>query len=134
MLRPGKVTRIPAGHREDTFTCSHIVCSGMESIRALRIVCASVQRAKEREPLVPHETPSHAWQIVGTDLFFINHDTYLLVSDYYSKFPFVDVIPSPVTSAAVIAKTTALCRAWRTTTCDQRQWRSLQLWCIDEVR
>ena len=51
--------------------------------------CQEVQRAQPRERLMPHETPSRAWQIVGTDLFVINRETYLHVSDYYSKFPFV---------------------------------------------
>ena len=70
--------------------------------------CQAVQPAQPREPLVPHETPSRAWQIVGTDIFVIHRDTYLLVSDYYSKFPFVYVIPSPVTSTPVIGKMKAL--------------------------
>ena len=70
--------------------------------------CQAVQPAQPREPLVPHETPSRAWQIVGTDIFVINRETYLLVSDYYSKFPFVYVIPSPVTSTPVIGKMKAL--------------------------
>ena len=70
--------------------------------------CQEVQRAQPREPLMPHETPSRAWQIVGTDLFVINRETYLLVPDYYSKFPFVYVIPSPVTSTAVITKMKSL--------------------------
>ena len=67
-----------------------------------------MQRAQQRQPLMPDETPSRAWQIVGTDLFVINRETYLLVSDYYSKFPFVYLIPSPVTSTAVIAKIKSL--------------------------
>ena len=66
--------------------------------------CQEVQRAQLREPLVPYETPSRAWQIVETDIFVISLETYLLVSDYYSKFPFVYMIPSPVTSIAVIGK------------------------------
>ena len=70
--------------------------------------CQEVQRAQPREPLMPHETRSRAWQVVGTDLFVINRETYLLVSDYYSKFPFVYIIPSPVTSTAVIAKMKSL--------------------------
>ena len=57
---------------------------------------------------MPHETPSRAWQIVGTELFVINRETYLLVSDYYSKFPFVSIIPSPVTSTTVIVKMKSL--------------------------
>ena len=40
---------------------------------------------------------------MGTDLL-----SYLLVPDYYSKFPFVYVIPSPVTSTAVIGKMKSL--------------------------
>ena len=70
--------------------------------------CQEVHRAQPRKPLVPHETTSRAWQIVGTVLFVINRETYLLVSDYYSKFPFVFVIPSPMTSTAVIGKMEAL--------------------------
>ena len=49
-----------------------------------------------------------AWQIVGTDMFVIKRETYLLVSDYYSKFQFVYVIPSPVSSTVVIAKIKSL--------------------------
>ena len=45
--------------------------------------CQQMQRAQQRQPLMPHDTPSRAWQIVGTDLFVINRETYLLVSDYY---------------------------------------------------
>ena len=51
--------------------------------------CQQMQHAQRRQPLMPHETPSRAWQIVGTDLFVINRETCLLVSDYYSNFPFV---------------------------------------------
>ena len=70
--------------------------------------CQEVKRAQPREPLMPHETLSRAWQIVGTDLFVINRDTHLLVSDYYSTFPFIYIIPSPVTSTAVIGKMKSL--------------------------
>lgn len=32
------------------------------------------------------ELPERPWQKVGSDLFTFNHDTYLLVVDYYSRF------------------------------------------------
>ena len=48
--------------------------------------CEGVQRAQPRVPLMTHETPSIAWQIVGTDLFVIYRETYLLVSDYTRSF------------------------------------------------
>ena len=71
-------------------------------------MCQEVQRVQSREPLMPHEIPSPTWQIVETDLLDINRETYLHVSDYYSKFPFIYMIPSPVTSAAVIGKMKSL--------------------------
>ena len=55
-----------------------------------------------------HETPSRAWQIVGTDFFVINRETYLIVSDYCSKCPLVYIVPSPVTSTDVIGKMKSL--------------------------
>ena len=41
-------------------------------------------------------------------MFVIKRETYFLVSDYYSKFQFVCVIPSPVSSTVVIAKIKSL--------------------------
>ena len=40
----------------------------------------------------------------GTDLFVINRDSYLIICDYYSKFPFVYKIDGQVTSDAVIKR------------------------------
>ena len=90
--------------------------------------CQQMQRAQQHQPLMPHETPSRAWQIVGTDLFVINSETYLLVSDYYYKFPFV------YEHSRHCEDEVSLWQARSTTTCDQRQWRPLQLRCIEEVR
>ena len=51
-----------------------------------------------------HELPTRPWQIVGTDLFAIREDTYVLICDYYSKFPFVYRIEGKVTSDRLISK------------------------------
>ena len=51
-----------------------------------------------------HELPTHPWKIYGTDLFMIGRDTYLLICDYYSKFPFVYHIKGKVTSDAIVSK------------------------------
>ena len=51
-----------------------------------------------------HELETHPWQIIGTDLFAIRQDTYLLICDYYSKFPFAYRIKGKVTSEAIISK------------------------------
>ena len=57
-------------------------CFGTGSITTLTLLCASVQRAKKCS--VPNRVSHsyhtrHPWQIVGTDLFVINRETYLLV-------------------------------------------------------
>ena len=77
---------------------------------------------------MPYETQSRTWQRVGTDLFVINREIYLLLCDYYSKFPFVYMIPSPVTSTAVIGKMKSLFaeQGSSTTTSDYRHRRSFQ--------
>ncbi|XP_055843088.1 uncharacterized protein K02A2.6-like [Episyrphus balteatus] len=39
------------------------------------------------EPLIPTETPKNPWQMVGADIFFCQSKTFLVVSDYFSRFP-----------------------------------------------
>ena len=67
-------------------------------------VCQQMQRSQPHEPLKQHEVPTRPWQIVGTDLFVVNRDSYLIICDYYSKFPFVYNIDGQVTSDAVIKR------------------------------
>ena len=67
--------------------------------------CAPCQRNHSmnvKEPLMPHDIPQKPWHTLGSDLFFWNNSPYLLVSDYYSKFPLVrklDNIQSDTTLA-----------------------------------
>ncbi|XP_014672357.1 PREDICTED: uncharacterized protein K02A2.6-like, partial [Priapulus caudatus] len=51
--------------------------------------CQHNQKANMKEPLMPHDVPPRPWHTLGSDLFFWNNSSYLLVSDYYSKFPLV---------------------------------------------
>ena len=66
------------------------------------------QRSYATETLIPHELPTRAWQILGTDLFHFDnkeYQYYLIVADYYSKFPFIRKMPTPCTSHAVVTAT-----------------------------
>ena len=40
-----------------------------------------------KEPLLPTATPTRPWQMLGTDLFVHKGKHYLLVTDYYSRYP-----------------------------------------------
>ena len=52
-------------------------------------ICLEHQRAQQAEPLMQHEIPQRPWSVVGTDLFEQNGKQFLLIADYYSKYPVV---------------------------------------------
>ena len=37
--------------------------------------------------MIPHAIPEHPWQTVGADYFTYGGKDYLLIVDYYSKYP-----------------------------------------------
>lgn len=55
-----------------------------------------------KQPLMPSEMPSHAWERVGTDLFEFNKKMYLLIVDYYSRWIEVRHLPNSQTAGEVI--------------------------------
>ena len=70
--------------------------------------CQELRKSNAKETLKPQEVPTRAWQILGTDLFHFNDNEYLIIADYYSKYPFVRTMPKPCTSHAVVAATKGL--------------------------
>ena len=65
-------------------------------------ICQEALPEQPKEPMILSDVPPRAWHTVGADLFYSKGTEYLLVSDYYSKFPFVRRLPAKCTSAAVI--------------------------------
>lgn len=57
------------------------------------IVCAE-ERSARHEPLIPSEFPERPWQKVGMDLFYDNGKWYMVVCDYYSRYPEVVTLQS----------------------------------------
>ena len=54
------------------------------------------------EPMIPSKLPNYPWQKIATDLFELKGVTYLLVVDYFSRFPEVAKLTT-TTSASVIS-------------------------------
>ena len=52
-----------------------------------------------REPLLV--TPLQDWEIVGTDLFEWKGEQYLIIVDYYSRYPEIARLSSTTSSAAI---------------------------------
>ena len=42
-----------------------------------------------KEPLQPHDIPEGNWRKLGIDYFAFNGNSYVLICDYFSKFPFL---------------------------------------------
>ena len=49
-------------------------------------ICNAFRHQQQKETLKSHEIPSLPWQVVGTDLFEYGGQTYLVVTDFYSKY------------------------------------------------
>ena len=63
--------------------------------------CQENQAANRKEPLQQTEIPSGPWKMLGTDIFEAKGKQYVILSDYFSKYPLIREIIAPVTSAAV---------------------------------
>ena len=63
--------------------------------------CMQYGKQQQKQPLQQHSLPSYPWQKLASDLFDYKGSQYLVVADYYSKFPIVRKLSS-TTSAAVI--------------------------------
>lgn len=63
--------------------------------------CLTFSNANRKEPLIPHIVPRNPWEKVAIDLFQLYDKMYMLVVDYFSKYPEVVCLPS-TTSQNVI--------------------------------
>ena len=55
-----------------------------------------------REPLITSQLPKYPWQKIGADLFVYNGNDYLIVVDYFSRFP--EVVKLSTTTAQAVIK------------------------------
>ena len=63
-------------------------------------VCQTFSRSQQRETLLPHEVPQDTWEKLGINFFEFQSTTYLLMADYYSRFPVIRKIRSINASAS----------------------------------
>lgn len=63
------------------------MCKDIENTVASCETCATYQRQNQKEPLIPHPVPERPWSKLGADIFEFEGRSYLLIVDYYSKYP-----------------------------------------------
>ena len=73
----------------------------IDTIASHCVSCQEAQPRQQREELHPSEVLPCAWHTIGADLFFLNEADYLIVADYYSKYPFVYRLPSTESSTVI---------------------------------
>lgn len=73
------------------------------------LTCAKNARPR-REPMMPTELPTYPWQKVGTDLFQLKGKTYLVVVDYFSRFPEVQALSKIDSESVIVALKTIFTR------------------------
>ncbi|UYV63574.1 K02A2.6-like [Cordylochernes scorpioides] len=59
------------------------------------------ERKNRHQPLLPSELPNCPWEKVGVDLFTLKGQNYLLIKDYYSRYPEIARLED-MTAASVI--------------------------------
>ncbi|XP_064212655.1 uncharacterized protein K02A2.6-like [Tribolium castaneum] len=65
-------------------------------------ICIKLRRPTV-DPMLPSEVPSRPWQTIGADLAEYHESTYLVVQDYYSKYP--EIRKLRTTKAKVVIET-----------------------------
>ena len=53
--------------------------------------------------MIPHQVPERPWQEVGADYFTLHTQDYLLVVDYYSKYPELIPMQTKTAEATIVA-------------------------------
>ncbi|KAJ8341966.1 hypothetical protein SKAU_G00129500 [Synaphobranchus kaupii] len=79
----------------------------MKDLKRLKNRPKRHQYQQPKEPMRPHDRPQEPWCKVGMDLFQLKGKDYLLVMDYYSKYPEYALL-SDTTAEQVVARTKAI--------------------------
>lgn len=74
----------------------------IETLVAKCSTCNSFRRQQAAEPLLPHPVPDRPWQKVGVDIFSFKQKDYILVVDYYSKYPEISRLSDKTASTVIM--------------------------------
>eukprot|EP00731_Ephydatia_muelleri_P032566 Em0024g110a len=64
--------------------------------------CAT-QNTQTREPMLPTKLPAYPWQRVASDLFTLKGVNYLVVVDYFSRFPEVKTLTTTTSEKIILS-------------------------------
>ena len=82
----------------------------IERLVAKCSTCLKHQRSNQKEPLKPHAVPARAWQKLGTDIFEYKSKPYLVIVDYYSKYPEICLLNDKSSQAVITSMKSVFAR------------------------
>ena len=65
-------------------------------------ICQTLRKSQQKEPLECHDIPTKPWSILGVDIFDLHSEQWLIIADYYSKFPVLRKLPQPAPCSTVV--------------------------------
>ena len=65
-------------------------------------ICLKYQNINRSEPIMNRNLPTRPWETVAADLFYLDGVNYLLVVDYYSKYPELVSLKTDTTATTII--------------------------------
>ena len=65
---------------------------------------------QQQEPLLPHPVPYHPWQKLGADIFSFRNNDYLLIVDYYGKYPEISMLHDKTASSVITSMKSVFAR------------------------
>ena len=71
-------------------------------------VCMKYQKSQHRETMLPHDIADGRWQKIAMDIMTYHGRDYLVIVDYYSKYPEVSLLPDK-TASSIITYTKGIC-------------------------
>ena len=127
VLFKGRQVIIPEALRQDILNQLHESHLGIEKTRRLMrdsvywpnvnkdieqmvktcSTCQEHQPEQNKQPLLAHDIPASPWTKVASDLFEINGDHYLSLTDFYSKFPYLKKLHT--TTSMSVAQVSSEC-------------------------
>ncbi|KAL5264194.1 hypothetical protein ACHWQZ_G005321 [Mnemiopsis leidyi] len=116
-LRPELLERIHIGHQGQS-RCKSLARKSVywrhmnddidQMVRGCQS-CLERRSIPKKEPLVPDSVPDRAWQRISVDILTLKGRKYQLITDYFSKYPEVQMLPVNPTSRNCIEHLQSVC-------------------------
>ena len=65
-------------------------------------ICVSLRPNQTKEPMIPHQIPARPWQKLAADIMTLDSKDYLVLTDYYSKYPEIAQLERKTASCVIL--------------------------------